>query len=171
MILNWRLPSEKPVAGDIVLVEDLDGCYHIDNNIDNRFGEWGDWAIRWASLSKYMTKDNAQSEKKVREYYEDKIDDLKNIIYHNMADANDVSPYDSYNNLLAEIHSWLYGNNGKGRPQNVRSTDNTSRSGSDWDENDPPMPKPIPEEDHCKASGSFFKSFREDLEQYLDEHG
>ena len=172
MILDWRLPSEKPASGYIVLIEDLDGCYHIDN-IDDRFSEWCDGIIRWALVSKYTVKikEDAQSEKRIREYYEDKINDLKNIIYNNMADANDVSPYESYNNLLAEIHSWLYGNNGKGRPQNVRSTDNTSRRGSDWDEDDPPMPKPIPEEKYYEIGNGFFKSFRKDLERYIDEHG
>jgi hypothetical protein len=152
MRLDWRLPSEKPVKRVTVITEHLDGGYYIDDISDN-FDDWADSVVRWAHIPKDRIKDEdyAYYQKKVREYYEDKIDDLKNIIYHNMADTNDISIYERYNNLLAEIHSWLYGNNGKGRSQNVRSTSNTSRRGSDWDEDDPPMPKPIPEEKYYKT--------------------
>ena len=172
MILDWRLPSEKPCKNEYVIIEYLDGRQDY-GEVSELFDDWADDVVKWAYIKKdIMTDcDYIQFKNKMREEYEDKINDLKNIIYNNMADANDVSPYESYNNLLAEIHSWLYGNNGKGRSQNVRSTNNTSRRGSDWDEDDPPMPKPIPEEKYYEIGNGFFKSFRKDLERYIDEHG
>ena len=49
-LIVWHNTSLKPHANSIIIAEDLDGLYYIDEIGDN-FGEWSERAMRWGYIS------------------------------------------------------------------------------------------------------------------------